>query len=277
MFCISSFAVNQVTICSVCHNPLAKCTCKCSQCGQPNCRTKNSHKKCQICGNFDFQCGFNHKKCQACGQFDVKCGYKLNHPTCEVCEKVVCAKHDSCKYRGEKKHPTQNFNCNVDGAVLKIDDNYIGKLPQILRKDHGKYTVTVIADGYEDYSEVVEFPKGKITFNIELKRASAPMPTPIPTPEPTPVPTPVLTPVLTPTSTPVPLSNFFSSGISPIIQVGRIPAVGVTLSATAFFINIEMGYLYGITTKNVYWHNGSNVRQESLRPSTFAFRMGYEA
>lgn len=310
LFALSSFAVNQVPLCNKCHKPKTQCTCppppppsKCGQCSKTNCPTKNKHKKCQVCQKYDFQCGFNHKKCPTCEQYDVKCGYGMKHPTCEVCEKVVGAKHDACKYGGEKKHPTQNFKCNVAGAVLRIDDNYIGKLPQTVRRDPGKYTVTVKADGYEDYSEVVEFPKGKKEFNIELKRASAPKPTPAPeptptpTPEPTPAPTPTPTPTPEPTPSPaptpaptptptptpdsptVPLFRFFSSGISPTIQVGRIPAVGAVLSTTALNFNLEIGYLFGITTKDVYWQNGSgdDVRQESVRPSAFTLRMGYAA
>ncbi len=85
--------------------------------------------------------------------------------------------------RLQKKIAVLKVSCKVEGAVVKVDGNEVGKTPlgEVIFLEPGKHRVEVVKEGHEPFSRELKLRKGKKkTVRVKLKKVKKPPEVPEP-------------------------------------------------------------------------------------------------
>lgn len=178
-----------------------------------------------------------------------------------------------------------DINSRPGNADIWLDGKKIGTTPMLVDDVLvGAHAVKITKQGYNDFSQSVTVDDGQQS-SVEVRLTKIPVKEQIAKKDETndkktektkdDKPQPVQ-PDLKPS---VPTGYLAKNGcyIQPTFQVGSTMAVGALVGGYVSHVNLEAGFLLGLSGQDIYWNSvsGDAPRQETLRPSVISLRAGY--
>lgn len=136
------------------------------------------------------------------------------------------------------------IDSHPSGANLYIDGKLTGVTPYTQEMPSGDYKVRLTKRGYHDYEKTIHLDSSQPSATLSMQRQYI-----------------------------QPMSAY----VQPTFLAGSTMAVGAVVGGYIYNVNLEAGYLMGLSKAGVYWNNanGESPHHETLTPSIISARLGY--
>lgn len=225
------------------------------------------------------------------GQYTVECRKALHHSQSKV---IIVESGKSETFDLPNPIPIVGglyVTSEPSGATILLDGKAVGTTPQQLTEvPVGKHTLRLTLGKNKSEERALVIEEGKLQevrleFE-EMKKKEKPAAEPKKKEEKQPTPkedkatkpkekTPENS--KEPPKEKAPVKGLNQIYIQPTFEAGSLMAVGGNIGGYVRNVNIEAGYLMGLSSADAYWNhpNGSPSRHESLKSSVISARLGY--
>ena len=175
-----------------------------------------------------------------------------------------------------------DINSRPGDADIWLDGKKIGTTPMLVDEVQiGAHALKITKQGYNDFSQSVNVDDGQQT-TVEARLTKIPVKEQPAKKEEAKADNtkkekkPAVQPVVKPS---MPTGYLAKSGcyVQPTFQVGSTMAVGALVGGYVSHVNLEAGYLLGLSGQDIYWNSqeGASPQSETLKPSVISLRAGY--
>ncbi|MBS7395889.1 MAG: PEGA domain-containing protein, partial [Prevotellamassilia sp.] len=108
----------------------------------------------------------SRNKCKTCGKVISQCPHKGKHP--KTPPKPEPKPKPKPKPQAEEAGYDVTFTCNVSSAALSIDGTNYGAVSGTRFLKTGTHTISLTADGYENYSHTITVNRQNRSFHFTM-------------------------------------------------------------------------------------------------------------